>query len=54
MEGLVEPERLRTRILLWAEEEGRLGALPAKAGSVLEALLYRGELPRGELALCSA
>lgn len=49
MEGLVEPERLRTRILLWAEEEVRLGALPAKAGSVLEALLYRGELPRGEV-----
>ncbi len=49
MEGLVEPERLRTRILLWAEEEVRLNALPAKAGSVLEALLYRGELPRGEV-----
>jgi len=49
MEGLVEPERLRTRILLWAEEEVRLGALPIKAGSVLEALLYRGELPRGEV-----
>lgn len=48
MEGLIQPERLRTRILLWAEEEVRLGALPAKAGSVLEALLYRGELPRGE------
>ncbi len=49
MEGLVQPERLRTRILLWAEEEVRLAALPAKAGSVLEALLYRGELPRGEV-----
>ena len=48
IEGLVEPERLRTRILLWAEEEVRLGLLPAKAASVLEALLYRGELPRGE------
>jgi Fic family protein len=49
MEGLVEPDRLRTRILLWAEEEARLGALPTKAGSVLEALLYRGELSRGEV-----
>ncbi|HVB82858.1 MAG TPA: Fic family protein [Candidatus Binataceae bacterium] len=47
MEALVEPERLRTRILRWAEEEVRLGLLPAKAASVLEALLYRGELPRG-------
>src|SRR5208282_753995 len=39
MEGLVEPARLRTRILLWAEEEVRLGALPAKGGRALEALL---------------
>jgi len=45
MEALAEPERLRTRILMWAKEEVRLNALPAKAGSVLEALLYRGELP---------
>ena len=49
MEGLVEPGRLRARILMWAEEEVRLDALPPKAGSVLEALLYRGELPRGEV-----
>jgi Fic family protein len=50
MEGLVEPGRLRARISLWVEEEVRMGALPAKAGSVLEAVLYRGELPRGEVA----
>ncbi len=49
MERLVEPERLRIRILMWAEEEVRLNSLPAKAGSVLEALLYRGELPRGDV-----
>ncbi len=49
MEALVEPERLRTRILMWAEEEVRLSALPAKAASVLEVLLYRGGLPRGEV-----
>ncbi len=48
MEGLVQPERLRTRILLWAEEEIKLGELPPKAGNILEAVLYRGELPRGE------
>ncbi len=48
MESLMQPDRLRTRILLWAEEEARLGELPAKAGSILEAILYRGELPRGE------
>ena len=48
MEGLVQPDRLRTRILLWAEEEIRLGSLPRKSGSILEAVLYRGELPRGD------
>lgn len=48
MEGLVQPERLRARILMWAEEETRVGALPPKAGSILEAVLYRGELPRGD------
>src|SRR5208283_5039693 len=48
MESLVQPDRLRARILLWTEEETRLGKLPAKSGSLLEALLYRGEIPRGE------
>jgi Fic family protein len=48
MESLVQPDRLRTRILMWAEEEIRLGQLPAKSGAILEALLYRGELPRGD------
>ena len=50
MEGLIEPARLRTRILLWAEEEVRLRSLPPRAGRVLEAILYRGELPRADLA----
>jgi hypothetical protein len=50
MEGLMQPDKLRTRILLWAEEEIRLGALPAKAGNILEVVLYRGELPRGDAA----
>lgn len=48
MESLVQPDRLRARILLWAEEEIRVGGLPAKSGSILEAVLYRGELPRGD------
>jgi hypothetical protein len=47
MEGLMQPERLRARILLWTEEEIRLDRLPPKSGSVLEAVLHRGELPRG-------
>ena len=50
MEGLMQPDRLRTRILLWAEEEIRLNTLPPKAGSILEAVLYRGELPRADAA----
>jgi hypothetical protein len=51
MRQLVEPNRLRTRILLWAEEEIRTGTLPAKASSILEAVLYRGELPRADAAM---
>ena len=31
-----------------AEEEIRLGELPPNSGSILEAVLYRGELPRGD------
>ena len=50
MEVLVQPDRLRDRILIWTEEEIRAGALPPKSGAVLEAVLYRGELPRGEVA----
>lgn len=50
MENLVQPNRLRDRILLWVEEEVRADSLPAKAGQVLEAVLFRGELPRGDVA----
>ncbi|MFQ5626997.1 MAG: Fic family protein [Methyloligellaceae bacterium] len=50
MEGLVQPDRLRDRILIWTEEEIRAGVLPPKSGAVLEAVLYRGVLPRGEVA----
>ncbi|WP_419629425.1 Fic family protein, partial [Thiolapillus sp.] len=49
MEDLVQPDRLRDRILLWVEEEIRADALPQKAGRILEAILYRGELPRGDV-----
>lgn len=50
MEHLVQPDRLLARILLWAEEEMKLGALPPKSSSILEAVLYRGEIPRGDAA----
>ncbi len=50
MEGLMQPDGLRARILLWAEEEIRLNALPPKSDNILEAVLYRGELPRADAA----
>jgi len=50
MEKLVQPARLRDRILIWAEEEIRADALPPNSGAVLEAILFRGELPRGDVA----
>jgi Fic family protein len=50
MEDLVQPEKLRARVKLWADEEIMTGALPEKAGAVLEAILYRGTLPRAEVA----
>lgn len=49
MENLVQPDRLRDRILLWIEEEVRANTIPQKAGRILEAILYRGELPRGDV-----
>ena len=49
MEQLVRPDRLRDRMLLWMEEEIRAGTLPAKSSQVLEAVLFRGELPRGDV-----
>lgn len=50
MERLMQPQELRTRILLWTEEEIRLDKLPSRSGAILEAVLYRGELPRAETA----
>jgi Fic family protein len=49
MESLVQPDRLRARVLVWAEEEIRAGGLPTQAARVLEAVLHRGELRRGEV-----
>ena len=50
MGSLLQPDRLRARILIWAEEESRMGTLPPKSGLIVEALLYRGELPRSAVA----
>jgi len=50
MQGLIEPKRLQARIRLWVEEEMRTGSLPSQSGTIMDAILYRGELPRGEVA----
>ncbi len=49
MESLMQPDVLRTRVLLWAEEEVRMGLLPGRASTILEAILFRGSLARGDL-----
>ena len=49
MSSLVQPDRLRDRILIWTEEEVRAGRLMPKSGAILEAILFRGELPRGDV-----
>lgn len=48
MENLMQPDRLQARIRLWAEEEIRMSKLPPKSGVLLEAVLYRGEIPRAD------
>jgi Fic family protein len=47
MSRLMQPDRLRDRIMIWAEEEMRAGALPPKSDMVLKAILYQGALERG-------
>jgi Fic family protein len=49
MEELVQPERLRIRIGRWVAEEVTLGTLHEKSSTLLDAILYRGEIPRGEV-----
>lgn len=49
MDKLMQPAALRTRILLWAREEIELKNLPTAALHILEMILYRGEIERGEL-----
>ena len=49
MESIMQPDQLRTRILLWVEEQMRLGNLRPKSGAILEAALYRGALPRADI-----
>jgi hypothetical protein len=50
MEGLMQPDALCARILLWAEEQIKLSKLPPSSGRVLEAVLHRGSLLRSGVA----
>ena len=49
MEGLMKPDRLRDRILIWAEEEIRAGTLPTKSDVVLRAVLMQGSITRADI-----
>lgn len=49
MKGLIMPDRLLNRIMLWTEEEIRAGELPPQSGIIMRDAFYRGELPRGEV-----
>lgn len=49
MEERVQPNRLRHRILMWAEDEIRLDNILPKSEKIFEAILYRGELLRSEI-----
>lgn len=50
MEDLMQPKALRERILAWAADEIRYGRIPATAPKVLDAILFKGSLPRSEVA----
>ena len=51
MENLMQPDRLKSRIVSWVEREIQQAKLPQKSGRLTEAILYRGgELPRGDAA----
>jgi Fic family protein len=50
MSELMQPKSLRDRILKWAEEETSYGRLPNKSPRILDAILFRGSLPKSEVA----
>jgi Fic family protein len=50
MSDLMQPKSMRDRIMKWAEEETSYGNLPARASRVLDAILFRGSLPKSEVA----
>lgn len=51
MEKLMQPDLLRTRILHWAQEEIQMGELSPHSAQIIEAILYRSEIPRAEIPI---
>lgn len=49
MEGLVSPDKIRERIISWCKSQVDAGKLPKQSPMLLEAVLFRGEIKRGEL-----
>lgn len=49
METLMRPDRLRDRVMIWAEEQMRAKILPPKSDVVLKMVLYDGEVKRGDI-----
>jgi Fic family protein len=50
MEKLMTPGAFRDRITSWADEQVRFGTIPSRAPRVLDAILFRGSLPKSEVA----
>ena len=50
MDELIAPQKLRARILSWADQEIRSKTLPPQSAKVLERILYQGELARDEIS----
>lgn len=49
MEELMNPKDLQVRVMVWAKEQTAIKELAPHSDKILEALLYRGELQRGEV-----
>jgi Fic family protein len=50
MSELMQPKLLRDRIMRWAEEEASYSRIPARSPRILDAILFRGSLPKSEVA----
>ena len=49
MEGLLQPASFARRVVGWADEEAAVGRITARSGSLLEAVMGRGEVERGDV-----